>query len=94
MLTKEQVGDSKYFLSDGDKVILQEWNGKPININLEASVELEVTDTPPGERGNTATGGKKPAMLHTGLEIQVPLFINIGEKIRVDTRDYSYLGRA
>lgn len=64
-LKEAQVGDAKYFLSDGDKVMLQEWNGNPINVKLEASVNLKVVDTPPGERGNTATGGKKPAKLHT-----------------------------
>lgn len=93
-LKQAQIWDAKYFLSDGDKVMLQEWNGTPINVKLEPSVNLKVTDTPPGERGNTATGGKKPATLHTGLEIQVPLFINIGDVVRVDTREHIYLGRA
>ncbi|NUJ97450.1 elongation factor P [Candidatus Gracilibacteria bacterium] len=88
------IGDSKYFLSDGDKVMLQEFNGKPININLEPSVVLEVMETPPGERGDTATGGKKPATLSTGLVIQVPLFVAIGDKLKVDTRTKIYLGRA
>lgn len=94
ILTEAQVWDAKYFLSDGDKVLLQEWNGIPINVKLDASANLKVTDTPPWERGNTATWGKKPATLHTGLEIQVPLFINIGDMVRVDTREHMYLGRA
>ncbi len=94
VLTEAQVWDAKYFLSDGDKVMLQEWNGVPINVKIEASVNLKVVDTPPGERGNTATWGKKPATLHTGLEIQVPLFVNIGDMVRVDTREHTYLGRA
>lgn len=71
-----------------------EWDGRPINIELPASVTLEVTDTPPGERGDTATGGSKPATLNTGLVVKVPLFMKIGEKVRVDTRTYEYLGRA
>lgn len=73
--------------------MLQEFSGNPINIQLEPSTELTVSDTPPGEKGDTATGGKKPATLETGLIVQVPLFIDIGEKIRVDTRTKEYLSR-
>ncbi|MDD4151387.1 MAG: elongation factor P [Candidatus Gracilibacteria bacterium] len=93
-LTDKVVGDAKLFLTEGDKVVLQEYNGLPINITLEPSVTLEVIDTPPGEKGNTATGGKKPATLSTGLVVQVPLFMAIGDKVKVDTREKSYLGRA
>jgi elongation factor P len=73
--------------------MLQEFNGKPINVNLEPSCELEVMDTPPGEKGDTATGGRKPATLVTGLVVQVPLFVNIGDSIKVDTRTKEYLSR-
>ena len=67
---------------------------KIIGIDLPNFVELEVTDTPPGEKGNTATGGTKPATLETGAIVNVPFFINVGDKIRVDTRTNSYLDRA
>lgn len=90
-LSKEVLDGAELFLNDGDKVMLQEFNGKPINVSLEPSCELEVTDTPPGEKGDTATGGKKPATLTTGLVVQVPLFINPGDVIRVDTRTKEYL---
>lgn len=93
-LSKETLGGSELFLNDGDKVKLQEFNGNPINVNLDPSCALEVTDTPPGEKGDTATGGKKPATLSTWLVVQVPLFINIGDIIKVDTRTKGYLSRA
>ncbi|MDD3303039.1 MAG: elongation factor P [Candidatus Gracilibacteria bacterium] len=92
-LEKKALDGAEYFLNDGDKVTLQEFNGEPININLEPSVVLEVVETPPGERGDTATGGKKPATMTTGLVIQVPLFIEIGDKLKIDTRTKEYLGR-
>ena len=85
---------AEYFLNDWDKVTLQEFNGVPVNINLEPSATLEVMDTPPGERWDTATGWKKPATMSTGLVIQVPLFINIWEKLKIDTRTREYMGRA
>ena len=69
------------------------YKGNPININLPTHVDLAVTETPPSFRGDTAQGGTKPATLETGHEIQVPLFINQNEKVKVDTRDSSYLGR-
>ncbi len=93
-LEKKSLDGAELFLNDGDKVKLQEFNGVAININLEPSCSLEVTETPPGEKGDTATGGKKPATLSTGLVIQVPLFIKVGEIIKVDTRTKEYLGRA
>ncbi|NDK08555.1 elongation factor P [Candidatus Gracilibacteria bacterium] len=93
-LNVKSLDGAEYFLSDGDKVTLQEFNGVPVNINLEPSVVLEVIDTPPGEKGDTATGGKKPATMSTGLVVQVPLFINIGEKLKIDTREKQYMGRA
>ncbi|MDD2487350.1 MAG: elongation factor P [Candidatus Gracilibacteria bacterium] len=93
-LDEEVIGDAKLFLVEGDKVVLQEFNGKPINIQLEPAVALEVAETPPGEKGDTATGGKKPATFTTGLVVQVPLFVKVGDKIRVDTRTKEYLSRA
>ena len=76
-LEKTSLDGAELFLRDGDKVKLQEYNGAPINVHLEPNCELEVSDTPPGEKGDTATGGRKPATLSTGLVVQVPLFINI-----------------
>ena len=93
-LNKKSLDWSEFFLNDWDKVTLQEFNGLPVNINLEPSVTLEVTDTPPGERWDTATWGKKPATMTTGLVVQVPLFINIGDKLKIDTRTKEYMWRA
>ena len=69
------------------------WNGKPIEVELPNSVVLEVTQTDPGVKGDTATGGTKPAIVETGAQVMVPLFITIGEKIKIDTRSDTYLGR-
>lgn len=88
------IGDSKFFLVEWDRVILQEFNGKPINVQLEPSVNLEVVETPPGEKWDTATWGKKPATFNTWLVVQVPLFTKVGDKLRIDTRTHEYLGRA
>ncbi|MDQ7022173.1 MAG: hypothetical protein Q9M97_01325 [Candidatus Gracilibacteria bacterium] len=93
-LSKDVLSGAELFLTDGDKVTLQEYNGIPINVNLDATAILEVTETPPGEKGDTATGGKKPATLTTGLVIQVPLFIKVGDKLKIDTRTKDYQSRA
>jgi len=93
-ISAEAVWDNKYFLVEWGKVVLQEYNWNPINIELEPSAELEVIETPPWEKWDTATGGKKPATLSTWLVVQVPLFINIWDIIKVDTRDKSYSSRA
>lgn len=93
-LSDEKIGDNKYFLIEGDKAIVMEWNGKPVNVEVPASVNLTVIETPPGEKGDTATGGTKAATLNTGLVVKVPLFMKEGELVRVDTRTHEYLGRA
>lgn len=93
-LVKKTLGWVEKFLNDWDKVSLQEFNWVPINVNLESSVVLEVVDTPPWEKWDTATWWKKPATLNTWLVVQVPLFISIWEKIKVDTRTSEYLSRA
>jgi len=93
-LPKSTLDGAEMFLNDGDKVTLQEYNGVPINVNLDPTCVLEVTETPPGEKGDTATGWKKPATLTTGLVIQVPLFIKVGDKLKVDTRTKEYQSRA
>lgn len=93
-LDKKALDGAELFLQDGDKVMLQEFNWEPINISLEPTTVLEVVDTPPGERWDTATGWKKPATLNTGLIIQVPLFVDIWDKLIVDTRTREYRSRA
>ncbi len=92
-LSQSVLDGAEFFLNDGDKVMLQEYNGTPINVQLEASTQLEVVETPPWEKWDTATGWKKPATLSTGLVVQVPLFINIWDSIKVDTRTKEYLSR-
>ena len=89
----EIVGDAKNFLLENSEAIVATHEGRVLFIEMPASVELEITFTEPGLAGDSATGRTKPATLETGHEIQVPLFINQGEKVKVDTRDSSYLGR-
>ncbi len=93
-LWKKVLAWSELFLQDWDKVTLQEFNGQAINVNLEPTCVLEVVDTPPGEKWDTATGWKKPATMNTGLVVQVPLFINIWDKLIIDTRTKEYRSRA
>jgi elongation factor P len=89
----ERLGDRMNFLKEEMEVNVIFWDEKVLEIELPTSVVLEITDTDPGVKGDTATGGTKPATVETGAQIMVPLFITIGEKIKVDTRDGSYLGR-
>ncbi|MGN6781686.1 MAG: elongation factor P [Marmoricola sp.] len=89
----EIVGAGANFLLENQEAIVATNEGRVLFVELPASVELEVTYTEPGVVGDSATGRTKPATLETGHEIQVPLFVNQGEKIKVDTRDSSYLGR-
>ncbi len=92
-LTAQQIGESRKYLKEGMEVNVVTWNDKPLEVELPNSVVLEIKETDPGLKGDTATGGTKPAILETGAQVMVPLFISIGEKIRVDTRNDSYLGR-
>jgi len=92
-IAPEIVGDAKNFLLENQEAIVATNDGRVLFVELPASVELEITFTEPGLAGDSATGRTKPATLETGHEIQVPLFINQGEKVKVDTRDSSYLGR-
>jgi translation elongation factor P len=82
------------YLKEGCDAFLVKWNGRVISVDLPAMVELEVAETDPGLKGNTAQGGSKPATLETGAVVQVPLFINPGERVKVDTRTDEYLSRA
>jgi len=87
------VGDAKNFMLETQPVTIALNNGNPLYIDLPASVVLEVTYTEPGLQGDRSTGGTKPATVETGYEIQVPLFLEAGTKVKVDTRTGDYLGR-
>ena len=89
----EVVGGASNFLLENGEAIVATNDGRVLYIELPASVELEITFTEPGLAGDSATGRTKPATLETGHEIQVPLFVTQGEKVKVDTRDSSYMGR-
>ncbi|MFF5717264.1 elongation factor P [Streptomyces buecherae] len=92
-VTPETVGDAANYLLEGNEVVVAMYEGSVLYIELPASVELVIEYTEPGVQGDRSTGGSKPARLETGYEIQVPLFITTGEKIKVDTRSGEYLGR-
>ena len=93
-VTPEIVGDAKNFMLENQDAIVATNEGRVLFIELPASVELLIAETEPGLQGDRSTGGTKPATLETGHQIQVPLFITTGEKVKVDTRDGRYLGRA
>jgi elongation factor P len=88
------IGDAADYLVEGDELQIQVYDGRIVGLELPASKVLEITETDPGHAGNTATSATKPAILETGLQIQVPLFIEVGEKVKVDTRTGDYLSRA
>lgn len=93
VLSKEMLGDAAMYLKENVTVDLLTYEGKPIEIELPTTVDLKVIETAPGFKGDTATGGGKPATLETGLVITVPFFVNVGDVVRVDTRDGSYVTR-
>jgi len=88
------IGDAAKWLKEQDKIMVTLWNGNPIAVTPPNFVELEVIETDPGVKGDTAQGGSKPATLSTGAIVRVPLFIEIGEKLRIDTRSGEYVSRA
>jgi elongation factor P len=88
------VGDAASYLLEEQTAVVAFNNGVPLYVELPAAVELTITQTDPGVQGDRSTGGTKPATLQTGAQIQVPLFITTGEKVKVDTRTGDYLGRA
>jgi elongation factor P len=92
-ISPDVVGDAAHFLLENQEVTVALHEGTPIYVDLPASVELTIDYTEPGLQGDRSTGGTKPARLETGYEIQVPLFITTGEKVKVDTRTGEYLGR-
>jgi elongation factor P len=93
-LSEETLGEATKFLKENMELDVQLYNGQPIGVDLPNTVELTVVQTDPGLKGDTASGGSKPATLETGAVVQVPLFINVGDVLRVDTRSGEYLSRA
>ncbi|MDY6313972.1 MAG: elongation factor P [Clostridia bacterium] len=93
-LSADQVGDSLKFVKENEEVLLLFYKGSVFGIEPPNFVELEITDTEPGFKGDTATGASKPATLETGAIVNVPLFVGPGEKIRIDTRTGEYMERA
>lgn len=92
-LNPDQLGDRIKFLKEEMSVNILFWNETVLDIELPNTIVLEITETDPGLKGDTATGGTKPAIVETGAQVMVPLFVTIGERIKIDTRDGSYLGR-
>ncbi|MGR3275694.1 elongation factor P [Acaryochloris sp. 'Moss Beach'] len=92
-LSQDQIGTRVKYLKEGMEVNVIQWGERVLEVELSTSVVLEVTQTDPGVKGDTATGGSKPAIVETGAQVMVPLFISEGERIKVDTRNDSYLGR-
>lgn len=92
-LPEDQLGDAREYLKEEIVVTIVSHRGSPLAVEVPTFVELAVAETDPGVRGDTASGGSKPATLETGAVIQVPLFINVGDRLRVDTRTGTYIER-
>jgi elongation factor P len=92
-LSAEEVGDARDFLKENTEVDILFIDGSPVTVELPTFMELAITKTDPGIRGDTASGGSKPATLESGAVVQVPLFLNEGDIVKVDTRSGEYLGR-
>lgn len=93
VLDKTLLGESISFLKENIMVELLSYEGQPIEVQLPTTVDLKVADTAPGYKGDTASGGGKPATLETGVVVTVPFFVNAGDTVRVDTRDGTYVTR-
>lgn len=92
-LTAAQIGSRVKYIKEGMEVNVVRWGERVIDVELPNTVVLEVIETDPGLKGDTATGGSKAAKVETGASINVPLFVNIGDRIKIDTREDTYLGR-
>jgi elongation factor P len=92
-LSAEEVGEARLYLKENTEVDVLYIDGAPVTVDVPNFVELTITKTDPGVRGDTAQGGSKPATLETGAVVQVPLFLNEGDVVKVDTRSGDYLGR-
>ena len=93
-LNNEQIGDTLKFVKENEICKLCSYKGNVFSVEPPLFVELEITDTEPGFKGNTATGATKPAIVETGAQIAVPLFVNQGDRVRIDTRTGEYMQRA
>ena len=93
-LNNEQIGDTLKFVKENEICKLCSYKGSVFSVEPPLFVELEITDTEPGFKGNTATGATKPAIVETGAQIAVPLFVNQGDRVRIDTRTGEYMSRA
>ena len=93
-LSEDLAGDAMKFVKENESVKVLSYNGNIFSIEAPLFVELEITDTEPGFKGDTATGATKPATVETGAQISVPLFVNIGDKVKIDSRTGEYLSRA
>ena len=93
-LSQEVLGDATNYLKESDNAVIQRYGDEVVGVDLPASVELVVTATEPGVQGDRVSGARKPATLETGHTLQVPLFVNQGDKIKVDTRSGDYITRA
>ena len=93
-LNKDIIGDALKFVKENETVKVCSYNGKVFSVEAPLFVELEITDTEPGFKGDTATGATKPATLETGAQTNVPLFVNQGDRVKIETRTGEYLSRA
>lgn len=93
-LSRQQIGDATRYLKQNLEVTVDYYQGRPLKVTLPNVVELQIVETDPGMKGDTVSGGSKTARLESGASVQVPLFIDQGETVRVDTRSGEYLGRA
>jgi len=94
VLGKNELGDALNYIKEGNAIQVMTYDDSPIGVDLPTTVDLEVVQTEPGFRGDTANAGTKPATVETGITVQVPLFVNQGDRIRVDTRSGEYVERA
>jgi elongation factor P len=92
-LNRAQLGDAVNYLKEGLNLDVESYEGEPLGVELPITVDLKIEYTEPGFKGDTATGGTKPATMETGVTVNVPLFVNTGDTIRVDTRTGTYLER-
>ena len=92
-LSEVQVGDAQKYLKESDNALIHMYGSEPLLVELPASVELTITDTEPGLQGDRVSGARKPATVETGVVVQVPIFVNLGDVIKVDTRTGEYITR-
>ncbi|AKG04327.1 elongation factor P [Salimicrobium jeotgali] len=93
-LPEQQIGDKLYYIKENMEVSIQTYGAETIGIELPKNVQLQVTETEPGVKGDTASGGTKPATLETGLTVQVPFFVNEGDMLLISTDEGKYVSRA